>query len=1276
MLHQPGPFAERPARILFHDWLQAAALLRDKEAQHKASGGGKFITTTEQQPAAPAVPVLAAAPPPPSLVRQSSTGVNPVPLSPHEQEEDYEVLPLELFQPDDRAQMDTLMRVLFKVPEVVLYFLTQHVFTKVMRHQTTKLQASGVDLGSDILFGLRLGFSGTPSDLLPTQLRPCHYEPGSEAEIIRVLTNPRFVSHETLSNWSVHSLLRHVAQRKFPNRFHALIDTGALITGMNNEEVARYLLAHGLEGLDACVFLDGNDCQMVVDRSGGHAVPLNRCGVSVEKRFTFYDQVHSVGMDIKQALDACAAVTLGKDMTLRDFAQGCYRMRGLGKGQTLHVLIVDEVQQLIRRVNASAHSSGVGEAQALASIIAWLLSNSMRTEKLQHLALCQQQLHNVWRRTAFSHLLKSAAPSESKDVLLSTRFRAPIRDEAERVRVLETHSVLSDKDRARLAQEAENKKADARLKQILAAIEKANKKLPVPLGDIMRQCKTLARTVGAVADLAKQMGVVVVYDTFDYSRPWNCVHCTFANAGGSMGCAVCNVKRDVEHEKRVIEEATRKAAAEKQKYTVLVEVFEEGNSKAKSSHKVEVESSALSIKDFRALVRKAAGLAAEAPARLYVSNAVTKQTVEVIDAPASPADSKAPAPAAFKLADYPSLTPNAGYLASCELRLPAAAVAAAPTGPVVSSLADEPLEEDEPFDVNWNDEEQMAYALRASQMADRNQAREQARAARAAAAAAPPTAAAAAPAAAAPAKPEPIRLPDPAPAAAAPSKPVTPTAAKAAPAPAPKSIPHSGPTWLSMCIELFREELTLDVEKVVPHPEPFSTKLAAVIASRHYFLDDDREAFAQAHAVLTEVSTEEQLLTKGHEASSGSSSPRPAAPTEEGLQFDSEMVQEQEQEEEKEKEVEQEQQVIVDYAQNPNNALTWKLADLTTASSMIPSVFYPLSSFHATKRTPALPYPASLLLSENYAPYLHRSDLARRLKNVTAVMHWTPKYPVGSKLPDTMTVTGADGKISVVKRPALPAPNEDNSWMAEAYRETMGLAEKKAAAQGDGAAGATKPEDSKSVTIALPPRAPPSTYSVAVSLAEAEALRRALHTHATSSPSPFIVDTTCVQLCTAAGLFLHTYDENAATAARTEVLIHSLEHRASEDSKSPAPEVATATDLEADRQTLRFFDNQMWFNEHAIILVLRALAHSPESLRRTVFEQIVGCRRRDRTNWVGTNVAQVFSHADEKHLLRLRDLSERVRAAIAAQHVNLLAAFRVFDQNKYVSFSCQLVCWL
>ena len=34
-------------------------------------------------------------------------------------------------------------------------------------------------------------------------------------------------------------------------------------------------------------------------------------------------------------------------MTLRDYSQGCYRMRGVGRGQTLHLLLVEEVMQVV-----------------------------------------------------------------------------------------------------------------------------------------------------------------------------------------------------------------------------------------------------------------------------------------------------------------------------------------------------------------------------------------------------------------------------------------------------------------------------------------------------------------------------------------------------------------------------------------------------------------------------------------------------------------------------------------------------------------------------------------------------------------------------------------------------------------------------------------------------------------------------------------------------------------------------------------------------------------
>ena len=60
----------------------------------------------------------------------------------------------------------------------------------MMHHQRTKLSNSGQELGGAMLFGKRLGFSGTPSDLLPLDLGRCGYERGSEGLMMSVLSTP------------------------------------------------------------------------------------------------------------------------------------------------------------------------------------------------------------------------------------------------------------------------------------------------------------------------------------------------------------------------------------------------------------------------------------------------------------------------------------------------------------------------------------------------------------------------------------------------------------------------------------------------------------------------------------------------------------------------------------------------------------------------------------------------------------------------------------------------------------------------------------------------------------------------------------------------------------------------------------------------------------------------------------------------------------------------------------------------------------------------------
>ena len=106
--------------------------------------------------------------------------------------------------------------------------------------------------------------------------------------------------------------------------------------------------------------------------------------------------MHTTGIDIQHTIDAVAIVTLGPDMTLRDYAQGCWRMRGLGRGQGVHLWLVPEVAALIAQVSSTAHVP--------TDAMAWLAWNGVRSNTAQQTALAQQCLRDVWRRSAWRQL--------------------------------------------------------------------------------------------------------------------------------------------------------------------------------------------------------------------------------------------------------------------------------------------------------------------------------------------------------------------------------------------------------------------------------------------------------------------------------------------------------------------------------------------------------------------------------------------------------------------------------------------------------------------------------------------------------------------------------------------------------------------------------------------------------------------------------------------------------------------------------------------------------
>ena len=120
--------------------------------------------------------------------------------------------------------------------------------------------------------------------------------------------------------------------------------------------MAEYLLGFGRETLkalpefmDGVVFLDEDGGKKILLRQTREVTKLADSGVPAQRRFAFYDQVHTTGMDIQHKLDAVAALTLGKDMCWRDYVQGAYRMRGIGRGQRICLYVIPEVVELISR---------------------------------------------------------------------------------------------------------------------------------------------------------------------------------------------------------------------------------------------------------------------------------------------------------------------------------------------------------------------------------------------------------------------------------------------------------------------------------------------------------------------------------------------------------------------------------------------------------------------------------------------------------------------------------------------------------------------------------------------------------------------------------------------------------------------------------------------------------------------------------------------------------------------------------------------------------------
>ena len=201
-----GPFKDRPSYKKFEHWiLTAGKAIRGskKKPRPKKKAAQYTIVLPGQEPEAV---VGKASKPLPKTYKKSLFG------KVFDLDDDL-IWPLQLIDVQDREQFRVLYPLLFKLPHAVMYYLNDLIFPEVLAYQGLKLSACGQELGGDLLFGRKIGFSGTPSDILPLELGSCQYERGSDGKVVHYLTSPDIVEVVPVSApWDARRILDLVAQ--------------------------------------------------------------------------------------------------------------------------------------------------------------------------------------------------------------------------------------------------------------------------------------------------------------------------------------------------------------------------------------------------------------------------------------------------------------------------------------------------------------------------------------------------------------------------------------------------------------------------------------------------------------------------------------------------------------------------------------------------------------------------------------------------------------------------------------------------------------------------------------------------------------------------------------------------------------------------------------------------------------------------------------------------------------------------------------------------------
>ncbi len=247
------------------------------------------------------------------------------------------------------------------------------------------------------------------------------------------------------------------------DEMRAIIDVGATFKGMDNNAVAAELRSHfnaknakneNKKNLKYILFFDKNPHSgmdelnaLNIDNLESKAIRIQGSdpkeiegilGVKPNQCFTYYDQKHTIGSDIRQSPDAVALVTMDESTLQKDLLQGIMRMRNF-KGAQRVVLCID----------APIFDNQTHEIKTIEAALAHARKNESARLMKDNLTSAIQQMKNTIRENIKKRIALASGKDHKEKRRLEEIFSAYFTNELaeDRMASYSTLEVMTDTEK-------------------------------------------------------------------------------------------------------------------------------------------------------------------------------------------------------------------------------------------------------------------------------------------------------------------------------------------------------------------------------------------------------------------------------------------------------------------------------------------------------------------------------------------------------------------------------------------------------------------------------------------------------------------------------------------------------------------------------------------------------------------------------------------------------------------------------------------------------------